>query len=66
MPVRVNQTNDYASADALSFIFRLLDPTNSTGERELLEELASLSDTSSNRLRTRAKPQQSTSKLSIS
>ncbi|KAG2254899.1 hypothetical protein Bca4012_040509 [Brassica carinata] len=32
----------------------------STGERELLEELASLSDTSSNRLRTRAKPQQST------
>ncbi|KAF8103358.1 hypothetical protein N665_0188s0296 [Sinapis alba] len=32
----------------------------STGERELLEELASLSDTSSTRLRTRAKPQQST------
>ncbi|CAF2065958.1 unnamed protein product [Brassica oleracea var. botrytis] len=32
----------------------------SAGERELLEELASLSDTSSNRLRTRAKPQQST------
>lgn len=32
----------------------------SAGERELLEELASLSDTSGNRLRTRAKTQQST------
>lgn len=44
----------------------LLDSTNSAGERELLEELASLSDTSGNRLRTRAKTQQSTSKLLIS
>ncbi|KFK42378.1 hypothetical protein AALP_AA2G248400 [Arabis alpina] len=32
----------------------------STGERELLEELASLSGTSSSRTRTRAKPQKST------
>lgn len=39
-------------------------PTDSAGERELLEELASLKDTSSNRSRTRAKPQQPSSKLS--